>query len=300
MTASGPPAPLSAPCPDTAVGHDVPERTAFAGLRIGVFDSGLGGLSMLAPIQAQLPGAALVYAADSRYAPYGERSDEYVLERSRALTEFLLRQGARMIVVACNTATAAAIHDLRQRWRDVPFIGVEPGVKPALTQSPTGRVGVLATPMTLRSEKFQHLLAAQDHREGVVLQACPGLAAEIERGALDSPRLRELVAEFVAPLVAARVDTVVLGCTHYPLIAPLFQDALPASVRLIDTAPAVARHARRLADVLLQNGIPKATPPAAEAEGGVDLWSTLDAEHLARVAHQWLGLPETARLLPST
>lgn len=290
MTAIGQPA-------SSESAHLAAKSPAYAGLRIGLFDSGLGGLSMLGPLQAQLPGAHLIYAADSRFAPYGERSDAYVIDRSVALTEFLLSQGAHMIVVACNTATAAAIHDLRQRWRDLPFIGVEPGVKPALAQSPSGRVGVLATPMTLRSEKFQRLLAAQPHAEGVVLQACPGLAAEIERGALDSPRLRELVASFTAPLVAAGVDTVVLGCTHYPLITPLFEAALPASVRLIDTAPAVARHAHRLADVLQQSGVPKHTPPATEATGGVSLWSTLDADHLAHVAHRWLALPETARLL---
>lgn len=262
-----------------------PELTTFSGLRVGVFDSGLGGLSMMEALRQSLPGASFHYVADSAHAPYGERDDGFILARSTALTQQLLARGADMVVVACNTATAVAIRELRHAWPKLPFIGVEPGIKPAITLSPGGRIGVLATPMTLASAKFRDLVA--DHAAGVALtlQPCPGLAAEIEKGALDSGALRDLVQRFAAPLQHAEVDTVVLGCTHYPLIRPLFEAALPGA-QLVDTSGAVARHARRLAQVWLQT----ATPRAPEAPA-LHLWTTGDPAHLEGVARQWLAEP---------
>lgn len=262
-----------------------PELTTFSGLRVGVFDSGLGGLSMMGALRQSLPGAAFHYVADSAHAPYGERDDGFIRARSTVLTQQLLELGADMVVVACNTATAVAIRELRHAWPKLPFIGVEPGIKPAITLSPGGRIGVLATPMTLASAKFRDLVA--DHAAGVALtlQPCPGLAAEIEKGALDSGALRELVQRFSAPLHQAEVDTVVLGCTHYPLIRPLFEEALPGA-QLVDTSGAVARHARRLAQVWLQTASTRATEAPT-----LRLWSTGDPAHLQRVARQWLAEP---------
>jgi glutamate racemase len=212
---------------------------------IGVFDSGVGGLTVLRALHAQLPGVPLIYVADSAHAPYGDRSDAFILDRARHITRFLRDQGARLIVVACNTATAAAIATLRAEF-DLPFVGIEPGVKPALARSRNQRVGVMATPATLRSAKFRALL--QTHAGGIapVLQPCPGLAAAIERGELDDPALRQLLATVCAPLRAAGCDTVVLGCTHYPLVAQHIQAELGAHVHLLDTAEPVARQAARL------------------------------------------------------
>jgi glutamate racemase len=212
---------------------------------IGVFDSGVGGLTVLRALHAQLPGVPLIYVADSAHAPYGDRSEAYIVQRARSISQFLLEQGAKLIVVACNTATAAAIATLRAEF-DLPFVGIEPGIKPALAQSRSGRVGVLATPATLRSAKFRALLQAHAAHAAPVLQPCPGLADAVERGDLQSPELHAMIRRYCAPLRAAGCDTVVLGCTHYPLIAAAIQAELGTQVRLLDTAEPVARQAARL------------------------------------------------------
>ena len=249
---------------------------------IGLFDSGLGGLSVLKAMRQHLPEAPLLYVADSAHAPYGERSEAFIIDRSLRLAQFLLEQGAQVLVVACNTATAAAVREIRTQHPHVPVVGVEPGVKPAVALSRTGRVGVMATPGTLSSQKFRDLVAAHGGHARVVLQPCPGLAREIEKGELDSPALRELVEGFCQPLRSAEVDTVVLGCTHYPFVAPLIQQAMGAQVQLLDTADAVARHTTRLIARL-----PAAPQPLAQ---GVHLWTTGEAQHLAQVARSWLNL----------
>lgn len=269
------------------------DETADQGLRrrIGVFDSGLGGLSVLRALRERLPLADMLYVADSGHAPYGERDVAHITARSQHITDFLIRQGAQAIVVACNTATAAAVHTLRQQWPDVPIIGVEPGVKPAVTTSPGKRVGVLATPRTLASDKFKQLIERHGRDAHITLQACPGLAKEIEGGELDTPRLRALVAQFAQPLREAEVDTVVLGCTHYPFVRPLFAEALGPQVCIIDTADAVARHVAHLIAEL----------PACQAaplEGQTRLWSSGDPDHLSQTVQRWLGLHATALALP--
>jgi len=260
-----------------------------------MFDSGLGGLSVLSAIRAHLPAADIVYVADSGHAPYGEKPDSFIESRSSFITSFLLARHADLIVVACNTATAAAVHHLRHQWPHIPFIGVEPGVKPAVAQSRTGRIGVLATPSTLRSKKFQSLVDAHGQDAYVVLQACAGLAKEIEAGELDTPRLRELVETFSAPLRAAEVDTAVLGCTHYPFVRPLFQRALGDGVHIVDTADAVARHTVRIGTRLLQA---HAASAQKTTQGLTELWSSADPAHLAKVARSWLGLDCPAHALP--
>ena len=260
---------------------------------VGLFDSGLGGLSVLRAMQTHLPQAHLLYVADSGFAPYGERDEPFIVDRSLHISQFLLSQGAQALVVACNTATAAAVKELRAAFPQVPIVGVEPGVKPAVAQSRNQRVGVMATPGTLKSEKFRQLVSSHAQGAELVLQACPGLAREIERGELDTPALRALVHEFCEPLRAAQVDTVVLGCTHYPFVRPLIAQALGPDVLILDTADAVARHAAsRLARVPRLSSAHQAPP------GGLQLWSSGDAAHLSEVTERWLGIRAPSAALP--
>ncbi len=269
-----------------------PPPAAYTGLgaRIGVFDSGLGGLSVLKALRERLPQADLLYVADSAHAPYGERDEEFIAQRSEALCQFLLRQGVHTIVVACNTATAAAIHLLRAQYPGLPIVGVEPGVKPAVALSVNKRVGVLATPGTLASNKFKRLIDAHGQQALIVAQACPGLAREIERGLLDTPRLRDLIDGFCAPLRQAGVDTAVLGCTHYPFVAPLFKEALGGRVMIVDTADAVARHTARACEA--RHGQLKASEPPRTR-----LWTSGDPALLSAIAHSWLQLNVQATTL---
>lgn len=212
---------------------------------IGVFDSGVGGLSVLAALRRRLPGHPLHYVADIAHAPYGERGDAYVMDRTARISEHLLRSGAGLLVVACNTATAQAIALVRERHPELPVVGVEPGVKPAVAASLVGRVGVLATPGTLASARFAALV--ERHAQGcqVLPMPCPGLAAAIEQGDAGAAEVERLLDGFCAPLRAAGVDVVALGCTHYVFVADRIAARLPG-VRLIDTADAVARQAQNL------------------------------------------------------
>ncbi|RZI84414.1 MAG: glutamate racemase [Rubrivivax sp.] len=276
----------------SAVPDILEQQAALAGPRIGLFDSGLGGLSVLRALRAHLPGAQLMYVADSAHAPYGERDDAFIGQRALHITGFLLSQQAQAIVVACNTATAAAVHTLRQHLPNLPIIGVEPGVKPAIALSANKRVGVLATPSTLASAKFKRLIETHGQGAEVVLQPCPGLAKEIEAGHLDTDRLRELVNEFSTPLRQAGVDTVVLGCTHYPFVASLFQQALGPGVQIIDTAEAVARHTARVCGGIQLNG------SLSMLQNATRLWTSGDPVHLSTVAGNWLGLRAPAHQLP--
>lgn len=258
---------------------------------IGVFDSGVGGLSVLRAVRRLLPQARLMYVADSGFAPYGEREAAFVRQRSQAIAQFLRRQGAELLVVACNTATAAAVQDLRERFAGWPIVGVEPGVKPAAAATRNGRIGVLATEGTLRSGRFQLLAQAHAAHVQLYLQPCPGLAAAIEQGDLDAPELLTTVARCCQPLRAAAVDTVVLGCTHYPFVAHHIQAALGPSVRLIDTAEAVARRTSQL----LPHPTPARRQPAHDEP--VRLWTTGDAALLGALTRRWLDFPcRVARL----
>ena len=269
-----------------------------AGARIGLFDSGLGGLSVLKAVRARLPLADLYYVADSGHAPYGERSDDFIGQRAIEISGFLRSVPVDVVVVACNTATAAAVHTLRARWPDFPIIGVEPGLKPALAASANKRVGVMATPGTLASAKFRQLVHAHGQGAHIVMQACPGLAKEIESGQLDTPRLRELVSTFALPLRQAEVDTVVLGCTHYPLITPLFQAALGPGIRIIDTADAIAGRALSLYGQIRARRIDPAESSRPNDIGLTRLWTTGEPRYLAEVARNWLGLDLEPLMLP--
>jgi glutamate racemase len=252
-------------------------------VRVGVFDSGVGGLSVLRALHQCLPSSTLHYVADSGHAPYGERDEQHVVTRSRRIAAHLVDHGAQALVVACNTATAAAVQTLRDEWPGLVIVGVEPGLKPALAMTRNGRVGVMATAGTLTSEKFQRLLASLAPRETVHLQACTGLAAAIERGDLDDPDLLALIDTHCRPLRDAHVDTVVLGCTHYPFVQPHIQAALGPDVQLVDTAWAVARHTAK------QVGHLQRGSAGRDAPADVILESTGDALALEQIARRWLG-----------
>jgi glutamate racemase len=213
---------------------------------IGVFDSGVGGFTVLRELRALLPTARLRYLADTAYAPYGSRSPEEIRARSFAVSEHLIAQGAGLIVIACNTATAHAIEALRARWPDLPFVGTEPGIKPAVAATRNGRIGLLATPATAASARLRALIERHVGDRQVIVQGCAGVVDHVEAGDLDSAELRALVNRHCEPLLAAGVDTALLGCTHYPLIEPLWKAALGSGVELLRIETAVARRAESL------------------------------------------------------
>uniref|UniRef100_UPI004047E4F8 glutamate racemase n=1 Tax=Polynucleobacter sp. TaxID=2029855 RepID=UPI004047E4F8 len=212
---------------------------------IGVFDSGVGGLSILDEALRQLPEHDYIYIADSLNAPYGERSTEWISSRSMELCQYLAVQGCGAIVVACNTATAEAIQQIRNELRHIPIIGVEPGIKPAAMQSTKGIVGVLATDATLQSDKFNALLATLPAQCQFIKQAGAGLVPLIEAGQADSEVTLELLAQHLQAIQDAGADTLVLGCTHYPFLKKSIRKLLGDTINLIDTSDAVVRQLRR-------------------------------------------------------
>jgi glutamate racemase len=215
---------------------------------IGVFDSGVGGLSVLHEIRRALPGEDLLYVADSAHAPYGDKAQQFIESRSIAISEFLVRRNAKAIVVACNTATGAAITTLRSRF-SVPIIAMEPAVKPAAAHTQSGVIGVLATSRTLASDNFVRLFARYGADVEIVGQACPGLVEQVEAGDLSGIKTRMLLERYVLPLLERKADTIVLGCTHYPFLAPLIQEIAGSKVAVIDSAAAVARQLHRRLEV---------------------------------------------------
>ncbi|MSQ53190.1 MAG: glutamate racemase [Betaproteobacteria bacterium] len=216
------------------------------GYPIGVFDSGVGGLSVLREIRSALPAENLLYVADSGAAPYGERSREFILARAEAIVGFFVEQRVKAIVVACNTATAVAIQTLRSR-HDIPIVAIEPALKPAAATTRSGVIGILATSQTLGSENFARLRTQFGQGVKFLPQAAPGLVEQVEKGDLQGEMTRALVAAYVEPLLAQNADTIVLGCTHYPFLLPVIRALVGPSICLIDPAVAVARElARRL------------------------------------------------------
>jgi glutamate racemase len=231
---------------------------------IGVFDSGVGGLSVLRHIRAALPGEDLLYFADSANAPYGDKSEQEIVTRSMAIADFLMQYRAKAIVVACNTATAAAIKGVRARYPELPVVGVEPGLKPAAALTRSGTVGVLATSRTLSSEKFGALREQIAAATGVrfLPQACVGLVDQIEKGELQSAATIALLQRYLEPLLAEGADTLVLGCTHYPFVLPLIEELASRlsgqPVTVVDTGAPIARHLVRL--LTERNLLGSATP----------------------------------------
>ncbi len=213
---------------------------------IGVFDSGVGGLSVLRALRAQLPEESVIYFGDQGHIPYGPRPLMQIRTFAEAITNFLLAQNAKMIVVACNTASAAALKYLREKFPNVPFVGMEPAVKPAAETTQTGKVGVLATPATFQGALYASVVERFAHGVELLQHTCPGLVQQIEQGNLDGAETRAILEEALLPMLEKNIDTVVLGCTHYPFVIPLIQRIVGEKVRVIDPAPAVARQVRRL------------------------------------------------------
>jgi glutamate racemase len=217
---------------------------------IGVFDSGVGGLSILREIHALLPYTRTLYFADQEHVPYGPRSMDEVRTFAERISGFLIEQGACIIVVACNTASAAALHYLRSTYPQVPFVGMEPAVKPAAISSQNRRVGVLATPATFQGELFASVVERFAQGVQVLEQTLPGLVEQIELGRLDHPETKAILVKGIQPLMDKGVDTLVLACTHYPLVVPLIQEIAGPNINVIDPAPAIARQTFRVWDQL--------------------------------------------------
>lgn len=257
---------------------------------IGIFDSGVGGLSVFRQIRADVPHEHLLYVADSGHAPYGNKAAEFIVRRSVAISEFLLEQGAKAIVVACNTATAAAIAHLRQRF-SLPIVGIEPALKPAVALTHSGVVGILATGNTVRSDKFAALLNQHGQRARVLVQPCPGLADCVEHGDLNGARPRALLEQYLKPLLTSGADTLVLGCTHYPFLIPLIQQLAGPGVAILDPSPAVARQLRRRLDVA-------GLRADVAAVGSERFFTSGQPERTAGVMHRVLGRPVRLEALP--
>jgi glutamate racemase len=253
---------------------------------IGIFDSGVGGISVLKHIHALLPHEDLIYLADSKYAPYGNKTPEEIIQRCLILADDLLQKNVKAIVVACNTATAAAIDTLRETF-DIPIIGMEPAVKPAAEASKNGIIGVLATVGTLKSAQFAALLEAYGRDVKVVTQACMGLVECIERGELDTENTKALIRLYTAPLLAEGADTIVLGCTHYPFVKQVIQDIIGQDsnqkhITLIDTGAAVAKQLKRQ---LEEKGLLSTSQDKAE----VHFWTNSEAENASQVTEKLWG-----------
>lgn len=255
---------------------------------IGVFDSGVGGLSVLRALQAELPAERFVYVADNGHAPYGERDDTHVIQRSHAIADYLIESHAiKALVVACNTATAAAIHGLRTAYAGLPIVGIEPALKPAAAASSTGIVGVMATRGTLTSEKFRNLLSSLHGQASFVLQPCDGLADAIER--YDTEQSQALCAQYTAAMGVfgsqpGEMDRLVLGCTHYAFVSGELQTMLGAQVSLVEGGMPVARHTRRL----LEQSQLLASDSVAPGELPTRYYSTGDSALLDSAVLRWM------------
>lgn len=239
---------------------------------IGIFDSGVGGLTVTRWLRQAMPDASLIYIADQGYAPYGNRPQWQLQQRCDHLADWLIGQGANLIVIACNTATAHCIDNLRDRL-SVPIVGVEPGIKPAALGSQKGSIGILATENTLASERYRTLAAKFNPETRIINQPCPGLADAIEQGP-DDPDIHRLLHTYVPGLVAEGIDRLVLGCTHYPLVADHIQALAGDQVTLIDTGKAIAAEVKRRY---------QATPEPSDTR----LISTAEDDRLKRLVQSW-------------
>ncbi len=249
---------------------------------IGIFDSGVGGLSVLRAVREILPSESLIYLADQAHVPYGPRSLEQVRAFSEGITRYLLAQDAKLVVVACNTASAAALHHLRQVFPQVPFVGMEPAVKPAAERTQSGVVGVLATPATFQGELFASVVERFANGVTVLQDTCPGLVMEIDAGHFDTPKVRAILERALKPMLAQGIDTVVLGCTHFPFVIPTIESIVGPGVRVIDPAPAIARQVERL---LESNGL--CSPE--KKSNLVRYLTTGDPEQMAELIHRMIG-----------
>jgi glutamate racemase len=246
---------------------------------IGIFDSGIGGLSVARAIRKELPNEHLLYFADQAHLPYGERSLEEVRGFSVAIAQALLNAGSKLIVVACNTASAAALKHLRERFPGMRFVGMESAVKPAAEHTNTGAVGVLATTATFQGELFASVVERFAQGVRVIQQPCPGLVERIEAGDLDGPETERLLRGWLGPMLAQRIDALALACTHYPFVRPLIERIVGTGVRVIDPAPAIARQVRRLLE-----GAEQAAPDTGS--GRIDAFTSGDVEALTTLSRR--------------
>lgn len=257
---------------------------------LGIFDSGVGGLSVLKAVRAQMPAEAIVYLGDQAHVPYGPRPLQQVCAFSEEITRFLLARGAKLVVVACNSASAAALPHLRRSFPQLPFVGMEPAVKPAAEQTHSGVVGVLATPATFQGALYASVIERFAQDVTVLQSTCPGLVAQIEKGELDAPATETILREALEPMLAQGIDTVVLGCTHYPYVIPLIERIVGPQVRVIDPAPAVARQAGRLLEAAGLRHPPRTGAP-------VTYYTTGPADSLAALLPTLAGEAGTVHAL---
>lgn len=258
---------------------------------IGVFDSGVGGLSVVRALVEQLPQENLLYVADAAHCPYGARTTEEIRRLSEGISRYLIGQGAKAVVVACNTASAAALRHLRETFPQTPFVGMVPAVKPAAQLTRSGVVGVLATPITIGGALYEEVVEQYGAGVRVISRVCPGLVERVEEGDLDGPATLDLLRACVMPLLDAGADVLVLGCTHYPFILPALRRLVGDGVRILEPSDAVARQTGRvLARLgLLRQGV--IAPQARYATSG-------EPQRLAKAVEQLLGQqPSVQRLI---
>lgn len=249
---------------------------------IGIFDSGVGGLSVLRAIREQMPEESVVYFGDQGHIPYGPRPMAQIRSFSEAITRFLLEQNSKVIVVACNTASAAALKYLREKFPVVSFVGMEPAVKPAAENTQTGKVGVLATPATFEGVLYASVVERFANGVELFQNTCSGLVQQIEQGNLDGPETRAILEDALLPMLEKNIDTVVLGCTHYPFVIPLIQQIVGENVRVIDPAPSVAKQVRRVLEA-------KGTKRESSAQAGARFYTSGDPDQLRSVLPGLLG-----------
>ena len=251
---------------------------------IGIFDSGVGGLSVLRAIRALMPEESIHYFGDQVHIPYGPRPMMQIRDFSEAITRFLLAHGAKIIVVACNTASAAALKHLRETFRNVEFVGMEPAVKPAAEHTQTGKVGVLATPATFQGALYTSVVERFANGVELFQNTCNGLVQQIEQGNLHGEETRRILSDALLPMLERNIDTIVLGCTHYPFVIPVIQQIVgdAARVRVIDPAPSIAKQVRRVLEA-------KGMKNESDARGDVAFYTSGDTGELTSLLPLLLG-----------
>jgi glutamate racemase len=258
---------------------------------IGVFDSGVGGLSVLRALWRELPDETFLFLADQAHVPYGPRSLEQVRDFAEGIARFLLDQGVKLIVVACNAASAAALHHLRVTFPRTPFVGMEPAVKPASESTSSGVVGVLATPATFQGALYASVVERFANGVQLLQHTCPGLVNQIEGGRLDAPETRAILEDALRPMLARGIDRIVLGCTHYPFVIPQIESIVGEGVRVIDPAPAVARQARR---VLEKAGLLQGAIKGLQSDPATRFLTSGDPQGLERLLFELLNIRHQA------
>lgn len=236
-------------------------------LKIGILDSGVGGLSVLKEIHQLLPGADIHYVGDSAWCPYGNKAPNVILERVITITDYLVGEGVELVVIACNSATIHAVGSLRATY-PIPIVGMEPAVKPAANLTKTGVIGVFATEASIAGEKFHRLISRHADGVRVITRPCPRFVELVEKGILSGPEAESAVKDAIAPLAAEGADVFVLGCTHYPFLRPLVEALVPEGSHVVDTGPAVAK---RVASLLSESSFTHSGPPNIKIETTGDL-----------------------------